>query len=278
MGLPVGRFAQPREQRGRERARRREPTHGRARAADHEGLDRDELIVDESHAHLGVAARDGRGGDDRVEVLDRVGRGRAIDEPAVDERRAIAQDLHRRCDEEPIDAALLGALDVDARGALRFLAGVLGELFPVWPARLARGVLRALLHPVGEAVVLGERAHRRRELVRLLIDGRGKLLDLQAEILTAQRRRPILQVVATHQVGDQQGGARQRTESEQYPSPIEHGGDTIAQRHESGAPRANQRLWAILEQCDIIVLSVKTQGRSMFHAPSCHWYAQHNPV
>ena len=39
------------------------------------GCDRDELIVDESHAHLGVAARDGRGGDDRVEVLDRVGRG-----------------------------------------------------------------------------------------------------------------------------------------------------------------------------------------------------------
>jgi hypothetical protein len=112
----------------------------------------------------------------------------------------------------------------------------------------------------------------------LLIDGRGKLLDLEAEILTAQRRRPILQVVATHQVGDQQGGARQGTESEQYPSPIEHGGDTIAQRHESRAPRANQRLWAILEQCDIIVLSVKPQGRSMFHAPSCHWYAQHNPV
>jgi hypothetical protein len=112
----------------------------------------------------------------------------------------------------------------------------------------------------------------------LPIDGRGKLLDLEAEILAAQRRRPSLQVVPTHQVGDQQGRARQRTESEQYPSPIEHGGDTITQRHESWAPRADQRLWAILDQCDIIVLSVKTQDRSMFHALSCHRYAQHNPL
>ena len=79
---------------------------------------------------------------------------------------------------------------MSSAGRSAILGGVLGELFPL--AGSVSRLLRALLRPVGEAVVLRERAHRRLELVRLLIDGRGKLLDLEAEILTAQRRRPIL--------------------------------------------------------------------------------------